>query len=455
ASCARGRGTGAALNIARAATAASIGPGEVRMSPISCATGPGAPVPTSPSDYYVDDTKISFYNATAGPVHVFHLWYDASAGRYRAFEAEIVHAGGRVVIVVGSQRYWLVRDAAGGCLAYFATVPSSTVPPSSPRDLVTSGLAHAEAARGCAAWPLRARIQPMASTAQDPGPDPLQALAAFAQLGTEPAHTDVDRVMRSSSSTTGGMCRQPWPPGCGRAPRTVASTCAATRAPGASCTSSPTARPSCGPSGPPTAATPGACRAPGCSRPWARRTPPCGSAVVAARAPVVGLRRGVRRGAQLGGRGAHRADADRPRAQRPAARAGAAGLPGLPGAALPCHRRAALVDLPGLGGPAVLAFIAPDRASAFLDRLGPARADAHLVTADGASAFAQVRDTAATAFVLNPGSPQPFTLARSDIEAVAAAPTDAAPPRPAAPDDIVADRPAWATRATGEVTRVG
>ncbi|MFC7484786.1 hypothetical protein ACFQX7_38765 [Luedemannella flava] len=73
----------------------SIGPGEVRMSPISCATGPGAPVPTSPSDYYVDDTKISFYNATAGPVHVFHLWYDASAGQYRAFEAEIVHAGGR------------------------------------------------------------------------------------------------------------------------------------------------------------------------------------------------------------------------------------------------------------------------------------------------------------------------------------------------------------------------
>ncbi|GAA1835942.1 hypothetical protein GCM10009682_62540 [Luedemannella flava] len=119
-----GRGTGAALNTARAATV-SIGPGEVRMSPISCATGPGAPVPTSPSDYYVDDTKISFYNATAGPVHVFHLWYDASAGQYRAFEAEIVHAGGRVVIVVGSQRYWLVRDAAGGCLAYFATVPST------------------------------------------------------------------------------------------------------------------------------------------------------------------------------------------------------------------------------------------------------------------------------------------------------------------------------------------
>ncbi|GAA1835950.1 hypothetical protein GCM10009682_62550 [Luedemannella flava] len=296
----------------------------------------------------------------------------------------------------------------------------------------------------------------MASTAQDPGPDPLQALAAFAQLGTEPAHTDVDRVMRSLVEHDGwyvpaALATRLWPraadsrvdlrgdPGAGGELHVFTDREAVMRAQrsthGSYAGGVPGARLFASLGAPHTAL-------------WVNPSSPrehqwwvsAGAYDVAhSWAGAVRIERTL----------TALAPSDPPPVQA---------LRGYPGyQVLHSHvtGEPVLVDLPGLGGPAVLAFIAPDRASAFLDRLGPARADAHLVTADGASAFAQVRDTAATAFVLNPGSPQPFTLARSDIEAVAAAPTDAAPPRPAAPDDIVADRPAWATRATGEVTRVG
>lgn len=114
--------TGAALDPARAA-AVSIGPDETRLDPIACATGPGEPVPASGPVVMDDRTKVSFYNATTGPLHVLYLWRDPSSGQYRAFEAEVVPAGQRTTVQVTNQLYWQVRDDAGGCLAYFATRP--------------------------------------------------------------------------------------------------------------------------------------------------------------------------------------------------------------------------------------------------------------------------------------------------------------------------------------------
>lgn len=293
----------------------------------------------------------------------------------------------------------------------------------------------------------------MASTPHDPGPDPLQALAAFAQLSTEPTHTDVDRVMRALVEHDGwyvpaALASRLWPraadsrvdlrgdQGAGGELHVFTDREAVMRAQrsthGSYAGGVPGTRLFASLGAPHTAL-------------WVNPASPrehqwwvsAGAYDVAhSWAAAVRIERTL----------AGLAPSDPPPVQA---------LRGYPGYQL-LHARSTgepvLVDLPGLAGPAVLAFIAPDRASAFLDRLGSARDDADLVTIDGATAFAQVRDSRATAFVLNPGAPQPFTLARADIEAVAA---DAGPARPAVPDDVVSERPTWAARATGEVTRVG
>ncbi|GAA1752434.1 hypothetical protein [Luedemannella helvata] len=105
-----------------AAAAVTIEAGQARLVPIACAVGPQPPAPATPPPY--QDVRLTFYNATAGPVHVLYLWYDPIDGLFRAFEAAELGPGQRTTQPVGSQAYWLVNDAAGGCLAYFAAPPS-------------------------------------------------------------------------------------------------------------------------------------------------------------------------------------------------------------------------------------------------------------------------------------------------------------------------------------------
>ncbi|GAA1752442.1 hypothetical protein [Luedemannella helvata] len=296
----------------------------------------------------------------------------------------------------------------------------------------------------------------MASTPHDPGPDPLQALAAFAQLGTEPAHTDVDKVMRALVEHDGwyvpaALATRLWPraadarvdlrgdPGAGGELHVFTDREAVMRAQrsthGSYAGGVPGARLFAALGAPHTAL-------------WVNPASPrehqwwvsAGAYDVAhSWAGAVRIERTL----------AALAPSDPPPVQA---------LRGYPGyQVLHSHETGepVLVDLPGLAGPAVLAFIAPDRVTGFLDRLGPPREDAKLVTLDGATAFALVRDTSAAAFVLNPGSSQPFALARADIEAVAAPPTETIAPRSPVLAEVLPDRPTWAARPTGEVTRVG
>lgn len=292
----------------------------------------------------------------------------------------------------------------------------------------------------------------MASAPHEQGPDPLQALAAFAQLGTEPTHADVDRVMRALVEHDGWyvpatLASRLWPqaadsrvdlsgdPGAGGELHVFTDREAIMRAQrsthGSYAGGVPGARLFAVLGAPHTAL-------------WVNPASPREHQwwVSAGAYDVAHSWAGAVR--------IERTLAELPATEPPPVLA----LRGYPGYQV-LHSRATgapvLVDLPGLEGPAILAFIAPDRATDFVERLGPVGDDAHLVTVDGAHAFDAVRQTRAAAVVLNPGSPRPFTLTRSDLDAVTGqAPTPVREPSPVIPDVM----PAWAAHPTGEVSRV-
>ncbi|MFC7484787.1 hypothetical protein ACFQX7_38770 [Luedemannella flava] len=204
-------------------------------------------------------------------------------------------------------------------------------------------------------------------------------------------------------------------------------------------------------SGPPHGVPPGRAGRPAVRVPGRAAHRPVGQPVVAARAPVVGLRRGVRRGAQLGGRGAHRADADRlaPSDRRPCRRCGATRYqvlhshvtgeprcwtcrPGRPGRARVHRPRPGLGVLDRLGRPAPTRTWSPPTAPARSHRSGHRR---HGIRAESRLAAA-----------VHPPLRHRGGRRRADI--------DAAPPRLAAPTTL-SPTAGLGHQATGEVTRAG